>query len=175
MESVSTSTLATESVPVRERAWLSPLLLVLDSLLIPAASLVASLVIFALFILITGNPPFEVLSEMYRGAFGTWFSFQNTLLRAAPLMLTGLCTALPARLGLIIIGGEGAMVVGGVAAAATGVALTDSSPYVVLGAMMLAAMLMGVLGPTMGASRLANWLRAAWIALAAMRVLRTLR
>jgi hypothetical protein len=39
----------------------------------------------------------------------------------------------------------------------------------------VAAMLMGVLGPTMGASRLANWLRAAWFALAAMRVLRTLR
>ena len=50
---------------------------------------------------------------MYRGAFGTWFSFQNTLLRAAPLMLTALCTALPARLGLVVIGGEGALVLGG--------------------------------------------------------------
>ena len=39
----------------------------------------------------------------------------------------------------------------------------------------VAAMLMGVLGPTMGASRLANWLRAGWIVLAAIRVLRTLR
>jgi hypothetical protein len=39
----------------------------------------------------------------------------------------------------------------------------------------VAAMLMGVLGPTLGASRLSNWLRAAWIALAAIRVLRTLR
>ena len=143
MDSVSTSTLGTESVPVRERVWLSPLLAVLDSLLIPATSLVVSLAVFALFIAITGNPPLDVLGEMYRGAFGTWFSFQNTLLRAAPLMLTGLCTALPARLGLIIIGGEGAMVVGGVAAAATGVALTNNSPYVVLGAMMIAAMVMG--------------------------------
>ena len=52
---------------------------------------------------------------MYRGAFGTWFSFQNTLQRAAPLMLTALCTALPARLGLIVIGGEGALVLGGLA------------------------------------------------------------
>lgn len=143
MESVSASTLAPESVPVRERVWLGSLLGLLDSLLIPTASLVASLVVFALFILITGNAPFEVLAEMYRGAFGTWFSFQNTLLRAAPLMLTGLCTALPARLGLIIIGGEGAMVMGGVAAAAMGVAMTDASPYIVLAAMMLAAMVAG--------------------------------
>ena len=50
---------------------------------------------------------------MYRGAFGTWFSLQNTLQRAAPLILTALCTALPAQLGLVIIGGEGALVLGG--------------------------------------------------------------
>ena len=50
---------------------------------------------------------------MYQGAFGTWFSWQNTLTRAAPLILTALCTALPAQLGLVIIGGEGALVLGG--------------------------------------------------------------
>ena len=54
-----------------------------------------------------------VYYEMYRGAFGTWFSVQNTLQRAAPLMLTALCVALPARLGLIVIGAEGALVLGG--------------------------------------------------------------
>src|SRR5687767_11854601 len=143
MESVSASTLAAESVPVRERAWLISLLGLLDSLLIPAASLVASLVVFALFILITGNPPFEVLAEMYRGAFGTWFSFQNTLLRAAPLMLTALCTALPARLGLIVIGGEGALVVGAVASILAAVALPDLSPAFVVPAMMAAGMISG--------------------------------
>ena len=39
----------------------------------------------------------------------------------------------------------------------------------------VAAMLTGVLGPTMGSSRLTGWLRAAWIALTAIRVLRSLR
>src|SRR6187397_3211399 len=143
MESVSASTLVPETVPARERVWLNSLLGLLDSLLIPAASLVASLVVFALFILITGNSPIEVLAEMYRGAFGTWFSFQNTLLRAAPLMLTGLCTALPARLGLIIIGGEGAMVVGGLAAGAVAIPLSGAPPAVVIPGMMLASMLAG--------------------------------
>ena len=55
---------------------------------------------------------------MWRGGFGTAFSLQNTLQRAAPLILTALCVALPARLGLVIIGGEGALVLGGLAAAA---------------------------------------------------------
>ena len=80
---------------------------------------------------------------MYRGAFGTWFSFQNTLQRASPLLLTALCTALPARAGLVVIGGEGAFVMGGLAAGATGVALSGSPPFVVLGGMCLAAALLG--------------------------------
>jgi len=38
-----------------------------------------------------------------------------------------------------------------------------------------AAMLMGVLGPSVGTSRLGNWLRIAWIALAALRLFRARR
>jgi general nucleoside transport system permease protein len=82
---------------------------------------------------------------MYRGAFGTWFSFQNSLQRAAPLMLTGLCTALPARLGLTVIGGEGALYVGGVAAAAVASHLGGSGPYTVLAIMAVTSMVFGAL------------------------------
>ena len=60
------------------------------------------------------------------GAFGSWFSWQNTLLRASPLLLTALCTALPAQMGLVIIGGEGAFVLGGLAAMAAGLPLADA-------------------------------------------------
>ncbi|HET9933162.1 MAG TPA: ABC transporter permease [Polyangiaceae bacterium] len=116
-----------------------------DELLIPGLGFVLSLALFGVFIAFTGNPPLEVLEQMYRGAFGTWFSFQNTLLRAAPLMLTGLCTALPARLGLMVIGGEGALVVGGVAAAAVAQPLQGAAPLVVAVSMALAAMAMGAL------------------------------
>jgi simple sugar transport system permease protein len=80
---------------------------------------------------------------MYRGAFGSWFSFQNTLVRAAPLMLTALCTALPARLGLVIIGGEGALVLGGLAAAWVGVALDGHAPAFVMTAMFVAGFVAG--------------------------------
>jgi general nucleoside transport system permease protein len=135
-------------------AWIAD---VLDALLMPSLGFAASLALFGLFILTTGNSPFDVFAEMLRGAFGTWFSFQNSLLRAAPLMLTGLCTALPARLGLIVIGGEGALVIGGVAAASSALLLPGAPPLVVLVAMAASAMAVG----------------GAWIALAgALRVLR---
>jgi ABC-type uncharacterized transport system permease subunit len=102
-----------------------------------------SVFLFGGFVAAAGHNPLDVYAEMYRGAFGTWFSFQNSLLRAAPLMLTGLCTALPARLGLMIIGGEGALVVGGIAAAASAAALRGAPPLVVIAGMMLGSMLAG--------------------------------
>jgi simple sugar transport system permease protein len=64
-----------------------------------------------------GHDPVQAWTLLFVGAFGDAFSFQNTLQRAAPLMLTALCVALPARAGLTIIGGEGALVLGGLACA----------------------------------------------------------
>jgi general nucleoside transport system permease protein len=115
----------------------------LEAFGIPLFSLIVSLALFGAFMALAGHHPLDVYAEMYRGAFGTWFSFQNTLQRASPLLLTALCTALPARCGLIVIGGEGAFVVGGLAAAATGVALGGASPLVVLSAMFVAGALVG--------------------------------
>jgi len=115
----------------------------LEGLLPTLGACAVSLVLFGVFVALAGHDPVAVYAEMYRGAFGTWFSLSNSLVRAAPLMLTGLCTALPARLGLIVIGGEGALVVGGLAAAAAVVPLQGSPPALVIGAMMVASMLAG--------------------------------
>ena len=82
-----------------------------------AGALVVSLLVFGVFVACSGANPFTAYTLMYTGGFGTWFSWQNTLQRAAPLILTALCTAIPAHLGLVIIGGEGALVLGGLGAA----------------------------------------------------------
>jgi len=125
------------------RAALARLGAFLDGLVVPTSAVLVSAALFGAFVGLAGANPVEVYEQMYRGAFGTWFSLQNSLQRAAPLMLTGLCTALPARLGLVVIGGEGALYVGGVASAAVASRMTGSSPYVVLTVMALTAMLFG--------------------------------
>src|SRR2546428_13795900 len=83
---------------------------------LPGGALVISLLVFGVFVAGSGANPFTAYTLMYTGGFGTWFSWQNTLQRAAPLILTALCTAIPARLGLAILGGEGALGPGGLAA-----------------------------------------------------------
>jgi len=79
----------------------------------------------------------DVWVLLFKGAFGDWFSWQNTLQRAAPLMLTALCVAIPARAGLVIIGGEGAMVLGGLACAALPYVITP--PANILGTALVCA------------------------------------
>ena len=83
-----------------------------EALTIPAAALAVSLILFGIFVALAGADPLSVYQTIYLGAFGGWFSWQNTLQRGAPMMLTALCTALPASLGLIVIGGEGALIIG---------------------------------------------------------------
>ena len=114
-----------------------------DAAAIPVLALVVSLLLFGAFVAFEGVNPLDVYDLMYRGAFGSWFSWQNTLTRAAPLLLTALCTALPAQLGLMIIGGEGALVIGGLAAAAAALPMQGMAPVVVQATMLIAGLAAG--------------------------------
>ncbi|MBW9064581.1 ABC transporter permease [Rhizobium herbae] len=115
-----------------------------EPVVISLGAIFAGLALFSIFIAVVGKSPIDLFKLMYTGGFGSWFSIQNSLSRAAPLLLTALCVALPARLGLVIIGGEGAVVLGGVAAAAVALPLTATvSPIVLLTVMAVAGMITG--------------------------------
>jgi simple sugar transport system permease protein len=115
-----------------------------ETLVITAAALLASLVVFGVFMMVfAGVAPLSLYYQIFRGGFGTSFSWQNTLTKSAPLILTALCTALPARLGLVVIGGEGALVLGGLAAVSVGLLLPGSPVLVAQLAMALAGMAAG--------------------------------
>ena len=114
-----------------------------EPVVIPVLALIAGFAAFSLFLLTQGKSPLQYFQLVWLGGFGSSFSWQNTLSRTAPLLFAALCVALPARLGLVVIGGEGAIVLGGVAAGALGVALIGSDPSLALGVMAGGAMLVG--------------------------------
>ncbi len=114
-----------------------------EAVLVPLGALVVSLLLFGVFVAAAGVNPLRVYGYMVEGSAGSWFSVQNSLTRAAPLILTGLCTALPAQVGLMIIGGEGAFVIGGLFAAMAGVALLGAPAPVALVAMAAAGIIAG--------------------------------
>lgn len=96
------------------RSWHAPA----ESVALPVLALAGALLLFGVFVWFSGKSPLEAWTLLFKGAFGDAFSWQNSLQRAAPLMLTALAVALPAQAGLTVIGGEGALVCGALACAA---------------------------------------------------------
>jgi simple sugar transport system permease protein len=130
----------------------------LEDILLPVAAIVAALLLFGLFVMLSGLNPLDVWRLLFMGAFGDAYSWQNTLQRAAPLMLTALCVAIPARAGLVVIGGEGALVLGGLAAAVLAHALP---PSVALSSPLAGSVLVCLAAAAAGGLwvMLAGWLR----------------
>ena len=110
----------------------------LDAALVPAAALGAAALVFGAAMACLGTDPLDVYRLMWIGGFGSAFSWHNTLVRASPLFLTALCAALPAQMGLAVIGGEGALVMGGLAAVESA-RLAEGLPWPVLMAVMTLA------------------------------------
>jgi general nucleoside transport system permease protein len=103
----------------------------LESIVIPFGAIVVSLAAFGAFCALAGANPSAVYASIYKAAFGSWYSFQNTLVRAAPLMLCSLGTAIPFQLGLVMIGSEGALVIGGLCATIAALQFPTASPLMV--------------------------------------------
>ena len=77
-----------------------------------------ALVVFAIILLLAGKNPLQAYADTLRYTFGNAYGFSELLVRMIPLLLTAAAVALPARLGLINVGGEGQLYVGAVFATA---------------------------------------------------------
>jgi general nucleoside transport system permease protein len=111
---------------------------------IPLLALAIAALLFAIFLIAIGKSPADFVAYVWKGGFGTAFSFQNTLQRSSPLILTALAVAIPARIGLIMIGGEGALVLGGFAAAALAIPMIGvTPPLLTLVLMAIASIVVG--------------------------------
>ena len=67
----------------------------LETMALPCGAILVSLFLFGVFCIINDAQPLAVFASIKKGAFGSWFALQSTLVRAAPLMLCALCTAIP--------------------------------------------------------------------------------
>ena len=115
-----------------------------ETFIIPAVALLASAAIFPSFWSLSASRQGNSSSLIARGGFGTLFSWQNTLVRAAPLILTALCVAIPARMGLVVIGGGGSARHCRVSAGAIAIPLEQSvAPMFITLAMGLTAVVVG--------------------------------
>ncbi len=97
---------------------------------------------FSALLIAAGKDPFKAYADTVVYIFGNAYGFSELLVRMTPLVLTAVAAALPARIGLINVGGEGQLYMGAWLATAGELALQDHSVFVVLPALTL----MGFLG-----------------------------
>ncbi|WP_025677105.1 ABC transporter permease subunit, partial [Paenibacillus massiliensis] len=91
----------------------------LRGLVQPLLAVLIGLLAGALAILLVGGSVIETYAEMWKGAFGNFYFFTNTLARSTPIILAGLGVALAFRAGFFNMGAEGQMILGGLSAALT--------------------------------------------------------
>lgn len=119
------------------------------NILVPILSIVLALVAGGVLLLIVGVNPLETYKAMVDGAFGSSYAISETLVRATPLMLTGLAVSIAFRMLFWNIGAEGQLAMG--AFAASGVALflpravPGISAWVLLPLMLIAGFIGGAL------------------------------
>lgn len=111
-------------------------------LVMAAVFVMASLAFFS----INGRESVPLFQEMVMGAFGDSYSFSETLVKAAPILLTALAVALPARLGLISVGGEGQLYLGALLGTGAVLLAFDQPGWLLMPLMLAGAMAGGALG-----------------------------
>lgn len=86
------------------------------NVLIPVLSILLAFLIGMLIILALGANPIKAAGYLMKGAFGSRTNLANTVVRAMPLIFTGLCTCFAYRCGVFNLGGEGQFLAGAMAA-----------------------------------------------------------
>lgn len=94
-----------------------------SKLVMPILAIVLALIIGALVIWLMGISPWMAYKSLLKGSLGSTNSIAETLVKSAPLIFTGLSFALAYRCGLINIGAEGQLYMGGFASALAGIYL----------------------------------------------------
>ena len=123
-------------------------------LLLPAGAVVLALLVGAV-ALVASSPlvkgyvdlglPLATYGALVQGSILSINGLVDTIVNATPLILVGLAVGLGFKAGLFNIGGQGQFLMGAVASAAAGAALSQSSPVIAIPLALLAGMAAGAL------------------------------
>lgn len=108
-------------------------------------TILLALLLFAGILLITGNDPLSSYRDLFKATFGSAYGFSEVIVAMIPILLTALAVALPARIGMINVGGEGQMFLGAIFATFGALAFKDLPGWLLLPLMVLLGLLGGAL------------------------------
>ncbi len=94
-------------------------------------AIAAALVLFSVLLLSAGKNPLDTYVSLLSSTLGNGYGFSEVFVKLIPLLFTALAVALPARLGLVNVGGEGQLNVGALVASMVAIGLGPSVPLAV--------------------------------------------
>jgi general nucleoside transport system permease protein len=112
----------------------------LEALGVRVGAVVVAFVIGAAALELTGHDAWDAYRQMVIGALGSPYAIEQSLIKAIPLILTGLSVALAFTMGLWNIGAEGQLVVGALAASWLALAFSSLPPLAMLPGLFLLGM-----------------------------------
>lgn len=134
--------LATRSAPARWFAWTA-----------------TAFVVFSSVILLEGSNPLRAYADILSSTLGSAYGLSEVLVTMTPLLITALAVTIPARIGLVNVGGEGQLFIGALAGSWVALTFTGLPSWLLLPAMAFAAFCAGgVWGGITGYLRAKGWL-----------------
>lgn len=113
------------------------------SCLVVVSALALSLALSALLLSLGGTPPQTGLGVLFRGAFGSRWALEDSVLKAIPIFLCALGVAVAFRLKIWNIGAEGQFALGAIGATWMALSFPTWPKFVLLPAMIAMAMICG--------------------------------
>jgi general nucleoside transport system permease protein len=129
----------------------------LRTVAIQLAAVSVGLVASALVLATMDVSPWEALTSLLDGAFGSTFALEQSALKAIPLALTGLAVALCLRMRLWNIGAEGQFHAGAIGASWAALAFPTATAWLLLPLMVVAGMVAGAAWAALAAVPRALW------------------
>jgi general nucleoside transport system permease protein len=123
------------------KSWLS------SNKIIPAViryglTILLAIILFAIILLISGKNPITSYRELFGATLGSAYGFSEVIVAMIPILLTALAVAVPSRIGMINVGGEGQLYLGAIFATFAALAFKDLPGWILLPLMVL----MGITG-----------------------------
>ncbi len=116
---------------------------VLDLITRYAMMILIVLLLFGMILLISGKDPIQSYKDILTSTLGSPYGFSEVIVTMIPMIITALAVALPSRIGLINVGGEGQLYMGACFATWGAIAFDSLPAWALLPLMILLGMLGG--------------------------------
>lgn len=108
-------------------------------------TILLALILFGVILMLRGANPLTSYRDLFKATLGSAYGFSEVIVGMIPILLTALAVALPARIGMINVGGEGQLYLGGIFATFAALAFQDLPAWILLPVMVILGILGGAL------------------------------